>query len=196
MRSAGLRVVATAWAWQGTSRTVDYAAEVQAFQRAGVEDVVFAAPVQTQGGWVQAAAALGAPFHYVVSDVDDAVVDESYPPTFDGALAHTSLRVPWFARDHGTTATQRECADRWTAVATPAVLLQAEQETVYAWCEEVAALDTGATDLRTVRIDSPLTSDVGLLPGGDWGPAQDATLVWRATCGCWRQTAPFAARGT
>lgn len=197
IRAAGVRVAATAWVGTGASRATDFAGQVTAFQRAGVEDVVFAAPVETQGAWAGVASALRAPFHYVVSDVDDGVVNETYPATFDGAVAHTSLRVPWFARDHGMTAAQRQCADQWTAAVTPAVLLQAEQQAVYAWCEEVAALDTGPPpDLGAVRIHSPLTSDVAALPGGGWGPTEDAALVWRSSCACWRQLRPFATRGT
>ena len=206
MRSTGLDVVATAWADGSASGA---AAQVSGFVRAGVENVVLAAPVQVQDMWVEQAAAQGAPFHYVVSDADDGVTNESHPPNFDGSLAHTSIRVPWYARAHGSTGQQQQCADRWTAVATPPLLLPAETGTVYAWCEQVALLNgaypsiTAATNrlaptaaLARLRIGSPLTADLGPMAGGGWGPTQDAVLVWKAACTCWQEAQPFRTRNT
>lgn len=196
LRAGGARVVATAWATGDPAGVAAYTTQVEAFTRAGVEEIVLAAPVAVQRDWVQRAGALGTRFRYVVSDVDDGVQAEGYTATFDGALAHTSLRVPWFARDHGPTPQQQRCAELWTSAATPSVLLATEETTVYAWCEEVAALEAavGRAPLDQVRISSPLTSDVGPLAGSGWGPAQDAVLVWRAACGCWREAAAFGTR--
>ena len=201
MRGAGVHVVATAWVGGSTSA----ADQVTAFERAGVEQVVFAAPVQTQDTWLGQAASQGALFHYVVSDVDDGVVNESYPPTFDGTLAHTSLRIPWYARSHGATARQQQCTGQWTAAATPAVLLPSETAPVYAWCEEAAVLSAVyasapssvsrlAAVISQLRVDSPLTANLGPLAGGGWGPTQDAVLVWRAACECWQEAQPFRSR--
>ena len=77
---------------------------------------------------------------------------------------------------------------------------------MFAWCQHVALL-TAALDafgtaggsiadvLQSVRFTSPLTSEVAPLPGGRWGPAQDAVVVWETGCSCWRQKTPFASRG-
>ena len=75
---------------------------------------------------------------------------------------------------------------------------------VFAWCEIVdlvraAVAQTGegvplATALRAVRLPAPLTSDLGPLPGGGFGPTQDAVLRWSASCACWQESSKFADR--
>lgn len=193
LQAAGVKVVATAWASGDTPGTAAMTTEVEAFARAGVDDVVMAAPVAVQREWAQRASVLGTRFAYVVSDVDDGVDNESYAPTFDGAVAHTSLRIHWFARDHGPTIEQRACADHWTASAVPAVLLAGEEAAVYAWCENVEVLRAAiaGTPIEQIHLGSPLTSDLGPLTAGSWGPTADASLVWRASCSCWRESEPF-----
>lgn len=199
LRTAGAAVVAVAWL------RADSAAEARAastdFAAKGVRAVVMAAPVATQRLFVTAAAAPPPPWRYVVSDVADAVLNESYPPVFDGARAHTSLSIPWSPRDHGSTAQQRACDATWQARATPAVTLPGEQPRVYAWCAlaqvlaraSIAAVLTRQDPiglLATLRGPSPLTSDVGPVRGG-WGPVADAVLTWRASCSCWQEQEPF-----
>ena len=118
----------------------------------------------------------------------------------------TSVRVPWFARDNGATKAQQDCQARWESKAAPPVTLgNAELVDVFAWCQHVALL-TAALDaygsvggsftdvLRSVKFASPLTSDVGPLAGGRWGPVQDAVVVWNVSCGCWKQRDAFADR--
>lgn len=200
LRTAGAAVVTVAWL------RADSAAEARAastdFAAKGVRAVVLAAPVATQRLFVTAAAAPPPPWRYVVSDVADGVLNESYPPVFDGALAHTSLSIPWSPRDHGSTAQQRACDATWQARATPAVTLPGEQPRVYAWCALAQVLARASVAavlsrqdpvglLATLRGPSPLTSDVGPVRGG-WGPVADAVLTWRASCSCWQEQEPFA----
>jgi hypothetical protein len=160
-----------------------------------------------QQRWLLAAGALGASFRYVVSDVDDGVVNERYPPTFDGALAHTTVRVPWYARAHGATTQQAACDATWDENVTPATTLPSEQLDVYAWCQHVqmlsaafiASMMTGQSvvdELATLPFPSPLTSDLRALGAGDYGPAQDAVLVWQASCACWMEQVAFANRAS
>ena len=183
----------------------DVSQGVLAFQSAGVGTVLFAAPVSVQRQWVAQTGVVAPGTRYVVSDAFDGIVDESYPVTFDGALAHTSLRVPWFQRDHGTTAAQSRCDQVWEANAVPpAYLSAAETVDAYAWCQGFDLLAAGVRDgapagsvgptLRAERISSPLTSDLGPLGGGGYGPTADAVVVWRSSCSCWSEREPFAPR--
>ena len=205
VRQHGLDVAATAWLGSSSSASAVLGA-VRQFAAAKVETVVFGAPVAVQQRWVAAATAPVADFSYLVSDVDDGVLDERYPPTFDGALAHTSLRVPWYSRDHTQTAEQEFCATQWTSKQTPPAELPDEQVPVDEWCEGVSLLNgaiSGAVfgsgnlmaTLTTMRMASPLTSDVGPLRDATWGPTADAVLTWQATCTCWQQRIGFQTRG-
>ena len=172
----------------------DVADGVQAFVAARVQTVVFAVPVDVQRRWVGQQALLGPPGRWVVADVYDAIASEAYPPLFDGALAVTSSRMPWFARDHGETAEQAACREKWEEVAAPG-MLPGESARVFAWCllgSVVAAARSGPVVEASVA--SPVTSTLGPLPGGGWGPTEDATLVWRSECACWRERTPFRVR--
>ena len=173
----------------------DVADGVQAFVAARVQTVVFAVPVDVQRRWVGQQSVLGAPGRWVVADVYDAVASEAYPPMFDGALAVTSSRLPWYARDHGETPEQTACADKWAEVAPPG-MLPGESARVLAWCllGSVVAAARGGSPLAGATVASPTTSSLGPLPGGGWGPTEDATLVWRSECGCWRERTPFRVR--
>jgi hypothetical protein len=200
-RAAGLDVVATATvADDPASSTVSDG--VRAFASQGVQVAVLAAPVAVQDRWVAAAAVIAPSLHHVVSDAFDGVINEDYPPSFDGSLAHTSLRVPWFARAHGSAPEQTACLQTWQATATPSTALSAdEQESVFAWCEETSMTSTAirqtgafADAVRATTFASPLTSSVGPSPDGHWGPIQDAVLVWHASCLCWQEKQPFTER--
>lgn len=200
-RTAGIDVAATTVVSSDPS-SPSVTDGVRAFSSKGVQVAVFAVPVAVQDRWVAAAAALAPGLRYVVSDAFDGVTSETYPPSFDGAVAHTSLRVPWFARVHGQPAEQASCLQTWQATATPAAVLSAdEQVDVFAWCETVALATSAARAparfgdaVRAATAVSPLTSTLGPLPGGHWGPTQDAVLVWRASCVCWQEKQPFTDR--
>jgi hypothetical protein len=199
---SGLHVVATAWLSTGSS-VRDVLDATNQFAAARVNTVVFAIPVGVQRTWVTEATARH--FSYVVSDVDDGVADEHYPPTFDGATAHTSLRIPWYSRDHTQTADQQYCASQWTSSQTAPVELPGEQMPVDTWCEEVALVNQAVSaavlasgnlnaSLLAEHLSSPLTSTLGPTATGLWGPTADAVLTWRATCNCWVQAVNFQTR--
>ena len=198
VKAAGVHVVATVWSSGDVNVT-----DALSLQQAGATTVVLAAPVAAQRSLLAGAALVGYRPSYVVADVADAVADESYPPTFDGAVARTTLRVPWQARADGSTREQTRCDDLWHRKATPPVTLPGEQVRVYAWCEAVSALGaaeraaavTGldpAAALARMRLPSPLTLDLGPT-GAGWGPSRRAVLVWHSTCACWSERSPATA---
>lgn len=204
LRALGVDIVSTVYvADDATSSSVTNG--VRTFATAGVEVAVLAAPVAVQTRWVAQAAALAPGLQYVVADGFDAITNETYPASFDGAVSHTSLRVPWFARSHGETAAQAACRQTWDATVSPAQALTTDETVdVFTWCEEVtlvaaalgasAAFPSFGAALRSLRLVSPLTSDLGPLPNGGWGPTQDAAVTWHASCGCWQQKEPFTDR--
>jgi len=204
MRALGVNVVAIAYVEDDpTSSSVTDG--VRAFSAAGVDVAVLAAPAAVQSRWVAVADVLDSGVGYVVADGFDAIGNGQYPPSFDGSLAHTSLRVPWYARAHGQTAAQSACLNAWDATVTPAQTLSNDEESdVFAWCEQVtlvsAALGAAgqagsfASALRALRLASPLTSDLGPLGHSEWGPTQDGVLAWSAACACWQEKTPFTDR--
>lgn len=204
LRAMGIDVRATVYLEGSDAPSSD---GVRSFVEKGIEVVLFAAPVKQQRRWAAQHTILDPAVRFVVSDVSDGVREETYPPSFDGALAHTSLRMPWFSREHGETTEQTDCRERWEAGATPPTTLGArELGWVYQWCQHVRLLGeaAGAADetpvgsrLRTVRLTSPLTSDLGPLGDDDgrYGPTEDAVLVWRASCSCWEEQRGFRPRG-
>jgi hypothetical protein len=205
LRDLGVNVVDTALVADDQTSTADVANGVLDFSSKGVEVVLFAAPVAVQQRWVAQSAVLAPSSRYVVSDAYDGIASETYPVSFDGAVSYTSLRVPWYARAHGESAAQSRCDATWNAAATPPTTLPgAEMVLVYQWCQNVAlvsaalqqasnAHDFGAA-VRAVSLPAPLTSDLGPLAGGGFGPMQSAALVWRSSCVCWQETQAFADR--
>jgi hypothetical protein len=197
VRAAGLQVVEVAFPTDAGS----VGSAVRAFSAAGVTGVVLAAPADIRRQWSAQHAIIDPAARFVVADAHDGVTDEGYAPSFDGALALTSLRVPWFSRDHGETVEQADCRQRWEATA-GRLLPGNETRWVHAWCQHISAAaaagelgaDTGRSvpvALRDLRIPSPLTSDLGPTADG-WGPTQSAVVVWRASCRCWQEQTPFA----
>lgn len=202
LREMGIDVQATAYLDDSAASTSE---EVRSFVEDGVEVVLFAAPVEQQRRWASQHAILDRAVRFVVSDAHDGVREETYPPAFDGALAHTSLRMPWFSREHGETDEQAGCRGRWEENATPPTTLgDQELRWVYEWCQHVDLVGRAAQDfdgerpmgslLRDVRLASPLTSDLGPLTGEAYGPTEDAVLVWRAPCSCWEEQRGFEPR--
>lgn len=206
LRAAGVDVVATAVVSQDATSTA-IVGGVRSFAAKAVRAAVFVATVNEQDRWLAVASALAPSLHYVVADGFDSVADETYPPSFDGSLAHTSLRVPWYARSHPETPRQSTCRQEWEASVTPATTLSTgELLDVFVWCEEVdlvnALLDgvtvapgaSAAALARSLRVAAPATSDLGPLANNGWGPTQDAVLVWRSSCRCWQERQSFADR--
>lgn len=204
LKRLGVNLAATAYLDDGPAGASQTNGAVLDFASAGVEVVVFATSVAQQRSWVAQYAVLVPGAHYVVSDASDGVRDEAYPAVFDGALAHTSLRIPWFGRDHGETPLQLACRQRWETVA-GGPMRASEATRVFAWCQHIEIVDAGLRAaasggsfsqlVRRLALPSPLTSDLATLAGGGWGPTADAVLVWRAACGCWTEERPFQPRG-
>ncbi len=196
---AGVDVTATAYLEDES----DVPPAVLDFAGQGISTVVFATDVSKQSAWATQQSVLDPGVRYVVVDAADSVVDESYPPVFDGALAHTSVRVPWFSRTHGSTPTQdacREIHEPGDAAGDDELVL------AYQWCQHVELVDSGVAEaessgaglddaLRSVEVASPLTSDLGPLADETFGPGEDAVLRWAADCGCWVEEQAFEERG-
>ena len=198
----GIDVTAVATVPSGAGEIPAITDGVRKFATAGVEVVVFAVPVDAQRRWLAQEAVLLPAVRHVVSDLFNGVIDETYPPSFDGAVAHTSLRVPWWPRENGETPEQAVCLQTWEATAR--TTLSSESTTVFAWCQHVALLATAliasetgtpfAQAIRSASVVSPLTSDLGALPDGGYGPTADAALTWRTSCTCWASDRGFEAR--
>ncbi len=183
----------------------DVANGISEFSEKNIDTVLFAARPSHQRQWLAAETFVRqASVSYLVSDLGGAIVDESYPASFDGARAHTSLRTPWFERDEGETAVQQGCRETWEEAAPPGGTTDnAELARVYTWCQlttlvvepALVRLSTGISFPEAVRAEevvSPLTSDLGPLADEGFGPTEDAVLVWDATCGCWTSTREFS----
>ncbi|MBA2609837.1 MAG: hypothetical protein H0U92_12905 [Actinobacteria bacterium] len=184
----------------GTAATAQIPDGVRRFASKGIDVVVFALPVDQQKRWASLQSVLAPNVGYVVADAFDAFADEAYPALFEGATAVTSQRSSWFARDHGETQQQADCRTRWENVAKPSRLLdEAEKRRVYSWCQNAALVAQAlmaegplASAIAQTRLVSPLTSDLAPLATGSFGPTLVATLVWRASCSCWKERTPFA----
>ncbi|MBW3664041.1 MAG: hypothetical protein KY469_13145 [Actinobacteria bacterium] len=196
VEEAGLRFDRTAYVADGPEGEPDVSSAVLEFASAGIATVVFAAPVEVQRSWTLKAGLVAPMTRYVVADVTDAVLDETYPPTFDGAEVRTVLRFPWSTRDGEEPTTRARCREVWEAAAPPGVPDPLETARALAWCQHLdlaTALRAAATAGTAIReylaetsVPSLLTSD--LIPSDTtWGPTEPVTLRWSAACACWSQ---------
>lgn len=169
---------------------------VLSFTAARVDTVLFAVSVADQSLWVDVSPVRST---YVVADAADAITNEGYPGAFDGSRSRTTQTGSWFARVHGSSATQRWCRHELAGTS----LSTSDAVTAMRWCAlgRAASLLGSprrpalplATRMRLLNLESPVTSEVG--PHGDgWGPADLATTVWRADCSCWAELAAFETR--
>jgi hypothetical protein len=204
LRRRGIAVAAVAYVAPGAEGMATMSEAVRSFVAQDVETVVFAIPVAQQSAWVGKHSVLAPGVSFVVADAYDAVRNESYPASFDGSLAHTATRVPWFARTHGETPEQELCRTTYEGRTTPPATLGSEELVrVYQWCQHAVllrlALDglAGGHSLDALLaarpIASPLTSDLGVV-AGRFGPAAQATLRWLAACSCWTELRGFSRR--
>lgn len=202
LRRSGVDVADTAYVASDAPGAAAVTDGVRHFVARGIEVVVFIIPVDAQRRWAAQHAVLAPETRFVVSDAFDAVTDETYAPSFQGALAHTSLRGPWATRAEGETPAQRQCRETWEKTAHR--MLESERVAVFAWCQHTsivgralassASVEAFVAAVREHTTASPLTSDLGPLPGDGYGPREDATLVWRAACGCWERSNGFTDR--
>jgi hypothetical protein len=201
LRAEGVAVASVAYLADDVAPLADVTAGVRQFEAADVTTVVFAASMGQQQAWVAQQAVVRPSARYVVADARDAIVEESYPPLFDGALAVTTTRASWFTRAHGETTAQRACLDQFSPHQQfPLALDARETVTVFAWCQHaalvaralaLAAAGTPLADALRRTTVSPLTSDLGTGADGVFAPRQDATLRWRLACRCWSEIRPF-----
>lgn len=199
LRGMGVDVRAVTVVPDGPDASTTIANGVLEYSRRGIEVVVFAATAQHQGDWVLKQAVVQPDVEYVVSDLGEGIIEESYPPAFDNARAHTSLRTPWFQRDEGETPAQQQCRERWEEGSESGAtgLGNEELARVFMWCQAIsmivgpalARFDGGTASfeatLRERPVASPLTSVLRATPDGGFGPAHDAVLAWDDGCRCW-----------
>ena len=192
--AAGFPVAETAWLAADLADDAAVTDAVLAFSVAGVDTLVFAAPAELQRRWLARSSLLLAGARHLVLGVADSIVDESYPPSFDGAAAVTVVNFPWIGRTpQGLSDEQAACQATWEAAA-GVVLSDAELGRAMAWCQHlditeqviagVAAGETLREALLAVATDALVTSPVAWHEQG-WGPTATHLLRWTATCGCW-----------
>lgn len=203
LESAGIDVVATTYLAGDTAGSAAITDGIRAFSRAGVSTVVFAVPVSQQRAWTAQEVLLLPDASHVVVDAADSIAEETYPRTFEGAVAVTTMRAPWYERTHGATREQQACTDRWAQPPVPGTLTADERVSLFAWCDIVAVAEAGtaaAADgnigetLRSTTAAAALTSNLGPLPNAGWGPREVAILTWKAACSCWQEQKPFTKR--
>lgn len=211
LEARGVQVAETAYLDADAEGAQEVPGAARSFMDAGIDTILFALPVSLQRQWVTAQTALSNPLlgddvAYLVADAYDAVLEEGYPASFDGARAVTSLRLPWQTREsEEPTPRQQLCRQRWEDHATPGATLDTDEEALaYMWCQHVLLVERGLAaanaehtfeeTLRSQELQSPLTSPLGPLPDDDFGPQQDAVLEWSAACQCWESREPFADR--
>jgi hypothetical protein len=157
---------------------------------------VFAAPVEVQRSWTLKAGLVMPSTRYLVADVADAVLDETYPPTFDGAEVRTALRYPWSTRDGGEDDAQAQCRQVWESAAPPGIPDALEIARALAWCQhldlaqrlrDATAHGTSLTEALT-ELEFPSLLTTPLTPTDiAWGPTEPVTLRWSAACTCWAE---------
>lgn len=181
----------------------DAAAVAVALTTAGVDHVVLAVSVEQQRRFVAAYSVMRPSARYLVADTRDTVVDERYPPSFDGAVTVTTVRVPWQVRTEGETPQQAACRATWEAAVTPpSAADDAELARAFMWCQMVGLAARAAQEaaaggelLESLRTPfaSPLTFDLRTGDAGDYGPSRRAVLTWSLACRCWEEATDAAA---
>jgi hypothetical protein len=191
----GVDVVATAFLGSFDRAPVG---PVLAFASAEVATVVFAIAVDEQITFATALEAFRPSLRHVIADAADSIVNEVYPPTFDGAVAISPVAVPWADRAAVPDAPRAACLERWERSQTPPEVLDAEETVrVLAWCQlldlAATAVDEGTVaGLLTREAPSTLTSPLGPLPPpASFGPVASAHLRWSASCRCWQPVEGF-----
>lgn len=199
VRDAGLDITSVVWLAAG-----DPSANVAlSLAGQGLSAVLFATSTQNQSTIGSQLRTLAPSTRLVVLDAADSITASSYPPLFDGALAVTSIQSPWHP---GAEAQRATCRSAWEADQTPPTVLDnGELLRALTWCQHAAMAAAAAERSATVGVRSavlalevlsPVTSPLGILRDGGFGPTQITLATWAATCGCWSTTAPFARSGS
>ncbi|HEU5085737.1 MAG TPA: hypothetical protein VFU14_20515 [Acidimicrobiales bacterium] len=162
--------------------------------RARPGTVLFATSTDRQAELATRLSLLSPGTAHVVLDAADSLLDGSYPPTMDGALAVTTLQHPWH---EGDAAARQACTSSWSSAHEGAEPLDGEALLrVLLWCQHAElAARLVAADLEIpadLLVPSPITSPIGVVDGA-LGPTARAVATWSLECGCWSATRPFEA---
>lgn len=199
VRAAGLDISTVVWLPAGDPP----ASVALTLAGAGVSGVLFATSTQNQSTIGSQLRTVAPSTKLVVLDAADSITSSAYPPVFDGATAVTSVQLPW---DPGAEEQRTACRSTWEGAQTPpAVLGDAELLRALTWCQHAAMATTAAERAATLglrgallglEVTSPITSPLGPLRGGGYGPTTITQVTWGATCRCWSSTAPFTPSGS
>ncbi len=199
VRSAGLNITTVSWLPAGDPP----AAVAVGLAGADLSGVLFATSTQSQSIIGSQLRVLSPSSKLVVLDAADSVTSSSYPAVFDGAIAVTSVQLPWHP---GAVEQRATCRSTWeSAQAPPMSLSDAELLRALTWCQHAALASaltqraslSGLRDsLLGLEVASPITSQLGALRDGGYGPTTVTQVTWGAACRCWSSTTPFQPSGS
>lgn len=199
VRAAGLNITTVVWLPAGEPP----ASAALTLAGAGVSGVVFATSTQNQSTIGAQLRTLAPSAKLVVLDAADSITSSAYPPVFDGAIAVTSVQLPWAP---GATEQRAACRSTWEGAQTPpAILGDAELLRALTWCQHAAMASTVTERAATLglrgalfglEVTSPITSPLAMLSDGGYGPTTVTQVTWGASCACWSSTQPFKPSGS
>ena len=198
-RAAGLDITTVVWLPAGEPP----ASAALTLAGAGVLGVLFATSTQNQSTIGSQLRTLAPTAKLAVLDAADSITSSSYPPVFDGAIAVTSIQLPWHP---GAEEQRAACRATWESAQTPpAILGGAELLRALTWCQHSAMASSVAqralalglrAALLGLEVTSPITSPLGGLRDGGYGPTTVTSVTWGASCACWSSTMPFEPSGS
>lgn len=188
-RSLGLRFATTVWLDGSAGPDVALGLAGDA-----IDHVVFATSTANQSSIATQLQTLSPSTRYTVLDAADSVVNQSTAPALDGARAVTSVLFPWHPGNDGLRA---ECRESWeSAQSPPATLDNNELRRALLWCQHVrlaaevaSMLGQAGGQANSASAASSVTTALGPLPDGGFGPTRVTTATWSAGCACWTSEA-------
>lgn len=194
VRTAGLDITTVVWLPAGEPP----ASVALSLAGAGLSGVLFATSTQNQSTIGSQLRTLAPSTKLVILDAADSVTSSAYPPLFDGAIAVTSVQLPWHP---GAEEQRAACRATWEGAQTPPVILgDAELLRALTWCQH-AAMASAVTEraatlglrsaLLGLEVTSPITSPLAILPPRGYGPTTVTQVTWGASCACWSSNMPF-----
>lgn len=194
VRTAGLDITTVVWLPAGEPP----ASVALSLAGAGLSGVLFATSTENQSTIGSQLRTLTPSTKLVVLDAADSVTSSAYPPVFDGAIAVTSVQLPWHP---GAEEQRAACRATWEGAQTPpAILGDAELLRALTWCQHAAMASAVAERAAIVglrgallglEVTSPITSSLAILPPFGFGPTTVTLATWGASCRCWSSTTPF-----
>lgn len=186
----GLTFVDTVWLDGSASPSV-----ALALASMDLDHVVFATSTANQSTIATQLRPFAPAVDHVVLDVADSVVEGRTSPALDGARAVTSVQFPWHPGNEGF---RSSCRSSWEeAQPSLGVVGDAELLRVLQWCQHVrlaaavAELLAAGAEPAEAKGQSGLTTAIGPLPGGGFGPTRLTTATWSASCACWSADGSF-----